>query len=215
MQLVEKLNAQESARSTVYRRLADAFRPPSASQWEELEQLRSALAYLGSDSLEDAGRLKDSFQALPDKGVLKVEYAKLFIGPFMVPAPPYGSVYLEKDRRLMGDSTIDVRQHYLSRGLDLASDFKEAPDHVSAELEFMCFLIQQSLAAINQSDERLLLELIQQQRVFLKAHLGAWIPDFASRIREHCRIDFYRYLAIVAQTFIAEEIEMIQGITSK
>jgi TorA maturation chaperone TorD len=51
------------------------------------------------------------------------------VGPFLVPAPPYGSVYLEDNRQLMGDSTIDVRRHYLSLGLDLSADFMEAlPD---------------------------------------------------------------------------------------
>ncbi len=215
MQLAEQLNVQESARSIVYRRLSDAFRPPSDNLLEELEQLRSALADLDSDSQEDAGRLKEYFQALPDKGLLQVDYTKLFIGPFMIPAPPYGSVYLEKDRRLMGDSTVDVRHHYLSRGLDLASDFREAPDHICAELEFMYFLTQQSLAAINQADEMLLLELVQQQHVFLTTHLGAWIPEFAGRIIEHCQTGFYRCLANVTQKFIAEQIAMLKEITSR
>ncbi len=39
---------------------------------------------------------------------LKIDYTQLFVGPFKLLAPPYGSFYLE-DSRIMGDSTIDVR----------------------------------------------------------------------------------------------------------
>ena len=49
---------------------------------------------------------------------LKIDYAQLFVGPFNLLAPPYGSFYLE-DSRIMGDSTIDVRNWYEKEGLDI------------------------------------------------------------------------------------------------
>ncbi|MFN2356106.1 MAG: molecular chaperone, partial [Desulfopila sp.] len=69
---------------------------------------------------------------------LLVEYARLFVGPFELLAPPYGSVYLETGRRLMGDSTIAVQHMYTNAGLTL--DVQEAPDHIALELEFMHYL---------------------------------------------------------------------------
>ena len=46
----------------------------------------------------------------------------------------------------MGDSTMDVRMRYGDARLELAADFKEAPDHIAAELEFMHFLIFKEIA---------------------------------------------------------------------
>ncbi|UTW70898.1 molecular chaperone TorD family protein [Anaerobacillus sp. HL2] len=36
---------------------------------------------------------------------LKVDFAKLFVGPFDVLAPPYSSVYLNEGRAVYGEST--------------------------------------------------------------------------------------------------------------
>ena len=152
MKTAEKLKSQELARSIVYHRLADAFRLPGSDLPAVLDELESALACLDSDACDDAAQLKRSYTDDSAPCPLEVDYAGLFVGPFLVPAPPYGSVYLEDKRQLMGDSTIDVRRHYLSFGLDLSPDFKEAPDHICAELEFMHVLISQGIEAIDAAD---------------------------------------------------------------
>ena len=209
MKTAAKLKSQEISRSMVYRRLADAFRLPGTDLPTVLNELESALACLGSDACEDAALLKQSYTDDSAPCTLEVDYAVLFVGPFLVPAPPYGSVYLEDKRQLMGDSTIDVRQHYLSLGLDLSPDFKEAPDHISAELEFMHVLISQGLEAIDAADHRLLSESIRHQQTFLKKHLGSWMPVFTGKVIEHARTDYYRYLATVTRTFVAEDMDAL------
>src|SRR3989304_4531298 len=60
---------------------------------------------------------------------LLVEYSRLFIGPFGVIAPPYGSVYLDGERRVMGDSTMKVIGMYRDEGLSGPSDATALPDH--------------------------------------------------------------------------------------
>jgi len=206
MNTSEELKSQEVARSIVYRRLADAFRLPGRELPVVLVELESALGRLDSDAFDDAARLKQSYTTDSVPCPLEIDYAGLFVGPFLVPAPPYGSVYLEDKRQLMGDSTIDVRQHYLSLGLDLSPDFKEAPDHISAELEFMHVLISQSLEAIDAANHQQLSENIRHQRVFLEKHLAAWMPAFTDSIIEHAQTDYYRHLATVARTFVAEDM---------
>src|SRR5471030_2179530 len=37
-------------------------------------------------------------------------YQRLFIGPYALPAPPWGSVYLDKDNVLFGTSTLALRR---------------------------------------------------------------------------------------------------------
>jgi TorA maturation chaperone TorD len=132
METAIKLKSQEISRSGAYRRLADAFRLPGTNLPTALKELESALACLGSDACDDAALLKQSYYDNSTPCTLEVDYTGLFVGPFLAPAPPYGSVYLEDGRQIMGESTIDVRQHYLSLGLDLSTDFKEPPDHISA-----------------------------------------------------------------------------------
>lgn len=168
-----------------------------------VQALVTALSQLESEALESAICLENGGL---DSNVLQVDYAKLFIGPFMALAPPYGSIYLEDKRRLMGDSTVDVRQHYLSLGLDLSVDFKEAPDHITAELEFMHVLINQAEGAIEDLDGQLLSENIHHQQIFLEKHLGAWITAFADKMAEHANTDYYRNLATLTRIFITEDM---------
>jgi putative dimethyl sulfoxide reductase chaperone len=209
MQTAAILSTQEAARSRLYRRLADAYRWPVSDLPMVLKEMESALTQLGSDACEAAAGLRASCHGAEDTHALAVDHAALFAGPFLVPAPPYGSVYLEDKRQLMGDSTIDARQHYRSLGLDLSPEFKEAPDHISAELEFMHVLIVQGIAAIDTTDYRLLSESFSHQRIFLERHLGAWVRAFSDKVIEHARTDYYRNLAAVTRAFIAEDMDAL------
>jgi TorA maturation chaperone TorD len=201
---------QEINRAGVYRLLADLFRLPQTGLDQTLAELEDRLVQLKSGSRKAAGALRRTFAAQAhDLVPLEVDYAQLFAGPFLVLAPPYGSIYLDGERRLMGPSTVDVREHYRGLGLDLAPDFKEAPDHVAAELEFMYALICQAAIAIAEADRPLLLDSLERQQVFLARHLGAWVPDLSARIFQHAKTDFYRHLADVVQIFVAEDLEAL------
>ena len=190
-----ELLKQETARAGAYRELAGAFRLPSPTLLDGLREMASALALLESEAGPTAACLAAGPYTEENRHSIKVDHAALFVGPFSVPAPPYGSVYLEDKRQLMGDSTVDVRGHYLSLGWDLSPDFKEAPDHICAELEFMCVLIRQEVEAIDAADCNLLSKSVRHQRVFLEEHLGAWVPAFTAKVADHARTDFYRDLA--------------------
>jgi TorA maturation chaperone TorD len=210
MRMEEKVGALETARSLVYKELANTYRPPGPDLPHVIDRLESALARLKSHAYDHAALLK-SRQTAPEAVPcsLEIDFTGLFMGPFMALAPPNGSVSLEDKRQLMGNSTIDVRRHYLSVGLDLSSDFMEAPDHICAELEFMHVLISREIAALEAGDYDPLWQSIEHQRIFLKTHLGAWIPGFTTRVMENARTDYYRYLADVTQTFVAEDMESL------
>ncbi len=115
----------------------------------------------------------------------------------------------------MGDSTIDVRQHYLSFGLDLSPDFKEAPDHICAELEFMHVLISQGIDAIDAVESEQLSESVCHQHVFLEKHLGTWMPAFTDKVIEYARTDYYRHLAAATRTFVAEDMESLPDLPAQ
>lgn len=58
----------------------------------------------------------------------------LFIGPWALPAPPRGSVWLDKESVLFGDSTLALRQWMRENGIALEADGNEPEDHFGTVL---------------------------------------------------------------------------------
>lgn len=125
---------------------------------------------------------------------LMIEYARLFVGPYQVIAPPYGSYYLEEGR-LMGDSTIEVNKFYENAGLAINESFKDLPDHIIAELEFLLFLIhnEKNFLAKEDFDNH---QIILQMRVaFFNNYVNKWLNKFSYRVIENTKSDFYKSVA--------------------
>lgn len=59
---------------------------------------------------------------------------RLFIGPWALPAPPRGSVWLDKESVLFGDSTLALRQWMRENGIALEADGNEPEDHFGTVL---------------------------------------------------------------------------------
>ena len=140
---------------------------------------------------------------------LSVEYAKLFVGPYDLKAPPYGSVYLEGGRRVMGDSTMEVIKAYHEEGLSMDEDFKELPDHIAVELEFMNYLIYKEIDTYMKSKFEDAMEVLRHQELFLKKYLGAWISNFSKAIIENSDNPFYISLAKCTEVFIKTDMDYI------
>jgi TorA maturation chaperone TorD len=149
------------------------------------------------------------FSASMEESILKygneellVEYSRLFIGPFGVIAPPYGSVYLDGERKVMGESTMEVSSMYRNEGLSGSVDSRELPDHVAVELEFMSYLVFKEIEALESSDLRAAADFVEKQERFSGEFLRRWIPPFCDRIKENTENGFYTALAQCASTFI-------------
>jgi len=108
-----------AVRGNTYKLLAECYQRPDG----ELVETVKAEARSGRVDPRFA-EVRDSLPE--DVESLKVDYGKLFAGPFEVHAPPYGSVYLEGERRVMGESTRDAARLYREAGVDI--DFEEPPD---------------------------------------------------------------------------------------
>jgi TorA maturation chaperone TorD len=140
---------------------------------------------------------------------LQIDYAKLFVGPFKLLAPPYGSVYLDGQRQIMGESTVEVQKLYRKAGLEIAKTFREAPDHIAAELEFMYFLIYKEIEALEGTDWESALHCLKIQGEFLQAHLGAWVPAFSYNVEEHAETEFYKNLAKVSKLYVQRDLSSL------
>jgi TorA maturation chaperone TorD len=135
---------------------------------------------------------------------LRVDYAALFVGPYKLLAPPYGSVYLET-HRVMGDSTSDVSNFYRNEGLDIV--IKDAPDHIAVELEFMHYLAVKQIEATKDANLQRLQAYRHRQCAFLRIHLARWMPEFAENVRRHAQTAFYRTLAKLTEIFIQKDAD--------
>ena len=194
---VEDSALHEPSRAEAYSVLSSCYYPPD-------EELLGKLAKLDQSVVPSLRPLLDRIPGVEDLETLRVEHARLFIGPFELLAPPYGSVYMEGGRKLMGDSTVDVRRRYSDEGLDVI--LKDVPDHIAVELEFMHYLVCKGQDAMRDSDPEKLPAWIGKQRDFLGIHLGMWAPTFAIRLREKSESAFYKNLANATRAFIEGEM---------
>jgi TorA maturation chaperone TorD len=192
-------------RSNAYRLLSACFYEPDRNLFLE-EDLCGNLAKLTEmicpEGAEAAKEMAHGLQA-SNQDDLAVEHATLFIGPFELPAPPYGSVYLEKDKRLMGDSTMEVQRAYAENGLKI--DVQEPPDHIAFELEFMHYLCRLQAEASEAGRHDTAEELSAKQSKFVTKFMGPWVPRFCADIRKNSDNGFYVHLADCLEHFIAKE----------
>ncbi len=191
-------------KSDCYRFLSACFCQPQDNLFHAEHLLNNLSMNLRQTSPEAA-----VFSALMEKNIgkysdedLTVEYTRLFLGPFEIKAPPYGSLYLDGERRVMGDSTMEVVRFYEDAGLSGSKECRDLPDHIAVELEFMSYLLYQEAEALEKSDFVTALEMIKKQEIFLDRFLGSWIVPFCERIKEATENGFYAALADCASTFV-------------
>jgi len=197
--------AAGAARENFCRLLAAAFYQPEASLADEglFSGMREAAASLDGELAEEARKMEAAFGAAGAADLL-VEYTRLFLGPIAAVARPYGSVWLTKEKTLMQDSSLAVLALYREGGFDLAEDFRELPDHVAAELEFLYLLLFRENRAERDGDAALP-EIRALKRRFLDAHLGAWIPAFSRAIAQGTTHAYFRALAAATARFVSLE----------
>ncbi|MBM9604842.1 TorD/DmsD family molecular chaperone [Desulfopila inferna] len=142
-----------------------------------------------------------------DQEQLVLDHAALFVGPFELHAAPYGSIYLEKKREVMGESTIKVMKFYRDAGLEVEEN--EPADHIAIELEFMSFLCgeESRTAAEGRTAEA---ERYRNFRLdFFTACLQTWVDDFCGAIRAGTTNVFYLSLADCLAGFLTSQQKCI------
>lgn len=200
------------AAATAYRLLSACYYQPEEAFVEEdlFGQLSEALAVAFPQAVPVAERLSSSFRVLGVDHLL-LDYTRLFLGPFGILAKPYGSIYLDGERQVMGESTMRTLELYRQVGFDVDDDFREAPDHVAVELEFLYLLTQLTAMKMAEGDTVEVERLSALKRQFLDEHLGRWLGIFTDKVRTGTETDFYRDLAVVTLGFVQHDS---QGLTN-
>ncbi|MDQ2081434.1 molecular chaperone TorD family protein [Xanthobacteraceae bacterium Astr-EGSB] len=155
-----------------------------------MDRDRILVALRGFFAARDGGAMVAAYAALaqadptgeatradaPAADDLECDFNRLFVGPGKVAAPPYASVYLDSDHRLMGDATRRAAAIYDAIGLSSPLPGSLPDDHLALELDavlaFRALLVRGASA-----------ELAALWRYFLHDHLAVWVPRFAAAVR--------------------------------
>ena len=108
------------------------------------------------------------------------EYRRLFIGPGAKPAPPWGSVYTDRECVVFGATTLELRAWMREHGVARAADEKTPEDHIGLMLALMAWLAQNQPADLGE---------------FLSLHFLTWVGHFLDELADVAEHPFYEGLA--------------------
>ncbi|HCH5317630.1 TPA: molecular chaperone TorD family protein [Vibrio parahaemolyticus] len=127
---------------------------------------------------------------------LQMEHDRMFAGIGEMPAPPWGSAYLDKEAVLFGESTIEYRYFLQRCGFSLESDQREPEDQIGLMLMVLGMLIeteQQKLAA-----------------EMLREHLMTWFGFFNNRFKKAVTLTPYSKLSNLTEELLQSLSEQYQ-----
>lgn len=127
-----------------------------------------------------------------DNDDLVWEYRRLFIGPAKKPAPPWGSVYTDRECVVFGESTLALRRWMRENGIERTADEKTPEDHIGLMLVLLAWLADAKP------------ELIEQ---YLGDHVLTWSSHFLEQLADVAEQPFYEGLALLAK----ESLEGLQS----
>lgn len=156
---------------------------PSLPEMQTLAHaLRDFFSSTDACALAAAAKRFAPLETLPDSTNWQAEeyaFNRLFVGPQAVPAPPYASVYLEAEPRLMGNAAADMRE--ILQALGLAAPEGQPDDFIACELEVWTML---TLLLRPECDEHLRAHAREALAWLVDEHMSRWLPAFAERTRK-------------------------------
>ncbi|MFZ5815994.1 MAG: TorD/DmsD family molecular chaperone [Bacillota bacterium] len=201
------------ASARIYQRLALIFHQPGAKLYDPtfLAGLREDLAAAGAERLLHlVDEMAEGLRQTPDLTELTVAYCKLFYGPQKMLAAPYESIYLGGGV-LMGESTRLVSRRYQEARVQLWEGFKNMPDHVAAELEFLYYTQMRADFAAASGLQRAARLWDRRHREFLTNHLSRWVRRLAEKVIEGSPSRFYSAAARLLAGWVIRNAEALSS----
>jgi len=192
------------ARAQAYGLLARAFGRPDAAFEAGVaeggfgEALAEALAALGQPELAAA-------TGGGAEGPLADEFVRLFNPSLHANCPPYGTEYTGAHVFMRAQQLADIAGFYRAFGLRVAADFRERPDHIATELEFMQVLALKEARALARKERAHAGICHRAQARFLREHLGRWLEPYAAKLVAAGGEGFYTRVAALARDFVAKD----------
>ncbi len=172
-------------RSEFYLTLAQSFLTPQTQERylamvnylaDDLADLDRSLTY-GIETQLDA--LRAALSKLSSHEELLVEYSRMFLQP---PQEATLNVCHPLDGTMMGGTVTEIELFYRHYGVERGDHFKDLPDHVSVQLEFVSLLYGRAAQALESGNPDS--EAEKAASHFLHTFFRRWIPMFESAIEK-------------------------------
>lgn len=119
---------------------------------------------------------------------LDYQFSLLFEGQGDMPAPPWGSVYLDQEKLLMGESQERYRQFLQQHGITLNTGMNEPEDQFGLMLMAFAMLL-------DKNQPQAAWQLINQ-------HLMIWSSNYLAKLKNNGISQFYQALAVIVEQYL-------------
>jgi len=219
------MSSLSSARYEIYAYLGQAFcEPPTKDSLAAILSesfLNSASILFCQGNFEKLQQYQATAEVDSDfEQQAHQEFMNLFKVPGSQYLTPYESVY--RDSRevagenvkglLMGSSAVEVQQWYKLAALDISEEYKDLPDHIGLELNFLAYLCMKEQEFARAGVQSKLTRTWEMQRDFLTAHIVRWIGDLRTRLYEKSQHAYFRTVVDLAVDFTNKDLATLEKI---
>lgn len=162
----------------LYEQLACIDAGAAAQEWPFAKQ----------DEAEKALRLMHDGLEAEDRNGVVWEYRRLFVGPAAKAAPPWGSVYTDRECVIFGESTLALRAWLRAKGIDVPGAAGEPEDHIGTMLLLAAWIARNKPETLDE---------------YLAEHLLTWVPHFLDVVREQTQSPFFEGLALLTSSSLS------------
>lgn len=160
-------------------------------QWQSKAETKSLVSALSLEHILSSEC--ESALASEAEETLSHEFQTLFHGVGDMPAPPWGSVYLDKDRVIFGHSTVEYRQFLHSHDVDMDTGTREPEDQFGLMLMAYSYLLEMNKV-------KAAIELLEK-------HLLPWALDYLELLSNSTDIEYFKTLAVETNNWLQGLIE--------
>lgn len=162
-----------------------------------LDSLTSVLKTEAGDGLHEIVSIIKSF---PDGDSLyqhlEEGYVRLFISAKGgITAPLYESCYEFEGAPLMGRAATEMKERFETKGLSVAENIQEPPDHLSIELEYLYFLLAKGWG---EQDDALVTEAAE----FASDTMLPWVSELSEKLSSEAECRYYRLMVSILEDII-------------
>lgn len=212
-------NAQLQNRAEYYLCLARALQAPmSEADYQAFRDwLSTDLRAIAADAGYAAAPRIDALAAAitthtTDHLSLLRTYSDLFMVP---PAKVFLNAGVYLDQAMMAAHTAEMIEFYLQHGVDKSDDFRNMPDHISVQLEFIAYLLLEAVTAGTEGNSEMAAAALHGARNFIGRYVAPWLPTLLEALDREAardaRYDIYRAVAGILQQAVQDDIAWLDA----
>lgn len=148
----------------------------AAAEWPFVDEATAA------DAL---ALMREGLAAGADNENLVWEYRRLFVGPGHLPAPPWGSVYTDRECVVFGEATLALRAWMRRVGVARTTDERTPEDHIGLMLALLSYLAEERPDLVDE---------------YLRDHLLTWALHYLEALEAAADHPFYQGLAALTRS---------------